>query len=173
MNIERGSQNEVADALSRNPQGLDVESKNNVSCNVLPSIGLTSRNQLIEEQWKDPVFGKNYDYLENGDSVSNINGSIYINWSQDFNLIDGLLFYSKFVSTKGELRVDNPTSLKQAILNKFHDNSLAGHLGIRKTYAKLKYACYFPFIPKTVKDYVSSCDTCQKYNYKNIKPPVY
>ena len=77
INIEHraGSQYVVADALSQNPEGLDAEGKNSVSCNVLPSAGLTSRNQLIEEQRKDPVFGQIYDYLENSDSVSNVNGS--------------------------------------------------------------------------------------------------
>ena len=66
INIEHraGSQTVVADALSRKPQGLDVEGKNNVSCNLLPSIGLISRSQLINEQRKDPVYGKIYDYLE-------------------------------------------------------------------------------------------------------------
>ena len=44
INIENraGLQNVVADALLRNPQGIDVESKNKVSCNVLPSVSLTS-----------------------------------------------------------------------------------------------------------------------------------
>ena len=60
INIEHKmfSQNVVVDALSRNPQGLDVESKNKVSCNVFPSVGIPSRNKLIEEQRKYPVFEK-------------------------------------------------------------------------------------------------------------------
>ena len=48
INHREDSHNVVADALLRNPQSLNVESKIKVSCNVLPSFGLTSTDQFIQ-----------------------------------------------------------------------------------------------------------------------------
>ncbi|GFW08836.1 transposon Tf2-9 polyprotein [Trichonephila clavipes] len=56
------------------------------------------------------------------------------------------------------------------IMKEFHDLPLAGHLGKRKTYLKLRDTCYFPFMRKYIFEYVSTCDRCQKFNYKNALP---
>ncbi|GFY22092.1 retrovirus-related Pol polyprotein from transposon 412 [Trichonephila clavipes] len=52
-------------------------------------------------------------------------------------------------------------------MQEFHDLPLAGHLGKRKTYLKLRDACYFPYMRKYIFEYVSTCDWCQKIYYKN------
>ncbi|GFU11853.1 retrovirus-related Pol polyprotein from transposon 412 [Trichonephila clavipes] len=70
----------------------------------------------------------------------------------------------------GELRVYIPGSLRKDIMKEFHDLPLAGHLGKRKTYLKLRDTCYFPFMRKYIFEYVSTCDRCQKFNYKNALP---
>ncbi|GFS92371.1 retrovirus-related Pol polyprotein from transposon 297 [Trichonephila clavipes] len=58
----------------------------------------------------------------------------------------------------------------EAIMKEFHDLPLAGHLGKRKTYLKLRDTCYFPYMRKYIFEYVSTCDRCQKFNYKNALP---
>ncbi|GFV98794.1 retrovirus-related Pol polyprotein from transposon 412 [Trichonephila clavipes] len=55
-------------------------------------------------------------------------------------------------------------------MQEFHDLRLAGHLGKRKTYLKLRDTCYFPYMRKYIFEYVSTCDRCQKFNYKNALP---
>ncbi|GFV94445.1 retrovirus-related Pol polyprotein from transposon 412 [Trichonephila clavipes] len=75
-----------------------------------------------------------------------------------------------FFSNLGELRVYIPGSLRKDIMKEFHDLPLAGHLGKRKTYLKLRDTCYFPFMRKYIFEYVSTCDRCQKFNYKNALP---
>ncbi|GFV74990.1 retrovirus-related Pol polyprotein from transposon 412 [Trichonephila clavipes] len=55
-------------------------------------------------------------------------------------------------------------------MKEFHDLPLAGHLGKRKTYLKLRDTCYFPYMRKYIFEYVSTCDRCQKFNYKNALP---
>ncbi|GFX78746.1 retrovirus-related Pol polyprotein from transposon 412 [Trichonephila clavipes] len=77
---------------------------------------------------------------------------------------------SKFLGMTGELRVYIPGSLRKDIMKEFHDLPLAGHLGKRKTYLKLRDTCYFPFMRKYIFEYVSTCDRCQKFNYKNALP---
>ncbi|GFW44231.1 retrovirus-related Pol polyprotein from transposon 412 [Trichonephila clavipes] len=130
---------------------------------------LNSREQLIREQREDPELGHIYRYLKNPGDGS-VNATVCENWSQDFKLIDGLLFYAKYSTTLGELRVYIPRSLREAIRQEFHDLPLAGHLGKRKTYLKLRDTCYFPYMRKYIFEYVSTCDRCQKFNYKNALP---
>lgn len=50
---------------------------------------------------------------------------------QSFKIIDSLLFYSKSVNLRGELRLFITSNFRKDILKQFHDNQLAGHLGIR------------------------------------------
>ncbi|GFU74462.1 hypothetical protein TNCV_1521141 [Trichonephila clavipes] len=90
------TQNVVADVLSRNSVESIEDSK--ISCTIIRSLVLTSREQLIEEQHQDPELGHIYKYLENhGDS--SVSATICENWSYDLKLIDGLLFYAKYSTT--------------------------------------------------------------------------
>ncbi|GFS61197.1 transposon Tf2-9 polyprotein [Trichonephila clavipes] len=162
-----GVQNIVANVLSRNPVGnLDGSQ---ISCAALRALALNSREQLIREQREDPELGHIYRYLENPDDGF-VNATICEGWSQDFKLIDSLLFYAKYSATLGELRVYIPRSLREAIMKEFHDLPLADHLGKRKTYLKLRDTCYFPYMRKYIFEYVSTCDRCLKFNYKNALP---
>ncbi|GFY07045.1 retrovirus-related Pol polyprotein from transposon 412 [Trichonephila clavipes] len=140
-----------------------------ISCAALRALAINSREQFIKEQREDPELGHIYRYLENPDDGS-VNATICESWSQDFKLINGLLFYAKYFSNLGELRVYIPGSLRKDIMKEFHDLPLAGHLGKRKTYLKLRDTCYFPFMRKYIFEYVSTCDRCQKFNYKNALP---
>ncbi|GFX49248.1 transposon Tf2-6 polyprotein [Trichonephila clavipes] len=162
-----GVQNVVADVLSRNPVGNMDGSQ--ISCAALRAFTLNSREQLIRDQREDPELGHIYRYLENPDDGS-VNATVCEGWSQDFKIIDGLLFYAKYYTTHGELRVYIPRSLRETIMKEFHDLPLAGHLGKRKTYLKFRDTCYFPYMRKYIVEYVSTCDRCQKFNYKNALP---
>ncbi|GFV86034.1 retrovirus-related Pol polyprotein from transposon 412 [Trichonephila clavipes] len=162
-----GVQNVVADLLSRNP--VDSVEGSQISCAALRALAINSREQFIKEQREDPELGHIYRYLENPDDGS-VNATVCESWSQDFKLINGLLFYAKYFSNLGELRVHIPGSLRKDIMKEFHDLPLAGHLGKRKTYLKLRDTCYFPFMRKYIFEYVSTCDRCQKFNYKNALP---
>ncbi|GFX74709.1 uncharacterized protein TNCV_3121391 [Trichonephila clavipes] len=139
-----------------------------ISCAALRALALSSREQLMREQREDPELGHIYRYLENPDDGS-VNATI-CELSQDFKLNSGLLFYEKYFTTLGELRVYIPRSLREAIMQEFHDLPLAGHLGKRTTYLKLRDTCYFPYMKKYIFENVSTCDRCQKFNYKNALP---
>ncbi|GFV51541.1 hypothetical protein TNCV_3260811 [Trichonephila clavipes] len=140
-----------------------------ISYAALRALALNSREQLIRGQREDSELGHIYRYLENPDDGS-VNATVCEGCSQDFKLIDGLLFYAKYSTTLGELRVYIPRSLREAIMQEFHDLPLAGHLGKRKTCLKLRDTCYFPYMRKYIFERVSICDRCQKFNYKNALP---
>ncbi|GFY34668.1 retrovirus-related Pol polyprotein from transposon 17.6 [Trichonephila clavipes] len=175
LNIEwehrYGTQNVVADVLSRNT--VDNVDGSQISCVALRALALNSREQLIQEQRENPELGYIYRYLENPEDGS-VNATVCEGWSQDFKLIDGLLFYSrereKYCTTLGEVRVYIPQSLREGIMNEFYDQPLAGHSGKKKTYLKLRDTCYFPYMREYIFKYVSTFDRCQKFNYKNALP---
>ncbi|GFT96486.1 hypothetical protein TNCV_5021891 [Trichonephila clavipes] len=88
-----GVQNVVADVLSRNPVcNMDGSQ---ISCAALRALALNSQEQLMREQREPPELGHIYRYLENPYNGS-VNATICENWSQDFKLLDGLLFYAKY-----------------------------------------------------------------------------
>ncbi|GFW43383.1 retrovirus-related Pol polyprotein from transposon 297 [Trichonephila clavipes] len=113
-----GVQNVVADLLSRNP--VDSVEGSQISCAALRALAINSREQFIKEQREDPELGHIYGYLENPDDGS-VNATVCEGWSQDFKLINGLLFYAKYFSTLGELRVYIPGSIRKDIMKEFHD----------------------------------------------------
>ncbi|GFS72108.1 retrovirus-related Pol polyprotein from transposon 297 [Trichonephila clavipes] len=140
-----------------------------VNCAIIGDLVLSSHEQLIEEQRKDPELGHIYRYLENPED-SSVNAAICENWSRDFRLIEGLLFYAKYLTSLGEMRVYIPKSLRKKLTREFHDKPIAGHLGRFKTYHKIRDVCYFPCMRKCIEQYVFSCHMCQVHNYKNALP---
>ncbi|GFT72593.1 hypothetical protein TNCV_974391 [Trichonephila clavipes] len=162
-----GTQNTIADVLSRNPIESIIGEK--VNCAIIRDLVLSSRDQLIEEQKTDPELGHIYRYLENPED-SSVNAAICENWSRDFRLVEGLLFYAKYATSLGEMRVYIPKSLRNEIMREFHDKPLAGHFGRFKTYHKIRDVCYFPYMRKFIDQFVSTCHMCQINNYKNALP---
>ncbi|GFX89176.1 retrovirus-related Pol polyprotein from transposon gypsy [Trichonephila clavipes] len=84
-----GTQNTIADILSRNPIESIIGEK--VNCAIIRDLVLSSRDQLIEEQKTDPKLGHIYRMLENPED-SSINAAICENWSRDFRLVEGCYF---------------------------------------------------------------------------------
>ncbi|GFW59166.1 retrovirus-related Pol polyprotein from transposon 297 [Trichonephila clavipes] len=162
-----GTQNTVADVLWRNPIESIIGEK--VTCAIIRDLVLSSRDQLIEEQRTDPELGHIYRYLGNPED-SSVNATICENWSRDFRLVEGLLFYAKYATSLGEMRVYIPKYLRNEIMREFHDKPLAGHFGRFKTYHKIRDVYYFPYMRKFIDQYVSTCHMCQVNNYKTALP---
>ncbi|GFT24076.1 uncharacterized protein TNCV_2063401 [Trichonephila clavipes] len=82
----------------------------------------------VNRRKTDPELGHIYRYLENPED-SSVNVAICENWSCDFRLVEGLLFYAKYATSLGEMRVYIPKYLRNEIMREFHDKPLAGHFG--------------------------------------------
>jgi hypothetical protein len=63
-------------------------------------------------------------------------------------------------TTAGRILV--PESLKDKILKRFHDSPYAGHLGIKKTAARIQRRFKWPKMGKDIKEYVRGCEICAK-----------
>ncbi|GFX67879.1 retrovirus-related Pol polyprotein from transposon opus [Trichonephila clavipes] len=93
------TQSAEANVLSRNPVESIIGEKNN--CAIIGNFVLSSREQLIEEQRKVPEFCHIYRYLEKPEDTS-VNMTICENWSCDFKMIAGMLFYTKYATSLSE-----------------------------------------------------------------------
>ena len=69
-------------------------------------------------------------------------------------------------TTAGRILV--PESLKEKILKRFHDSPYAGHLGIKKTAARIQRRFKWPKMGKDITEYVRGCEICAKRRRKSI-----
>jgi len=63
-----------------------------------------------------------------------------------------------------------PKSLVRSVLHDFHDTPECAHLGVNKTLDKIKKRCFWDGMNKDIRDYIRSCEICQKTNPSNTLP---
>ena len=63
-----------------------------------------------------------------------------------------------------QVRLLVPSKLRHSVLEHCHDKPASSHLGIDKTFHRVKEEFYWPGYAKDVDDYVSSCHVCQERN---------
>ena len=83
---------------------------------------------------------------------------------------DNVLFYHWDEKIDCKLVLVVPKSFKEEILQLYHDTVTAGHLGEKKTLARVKRSFLWYGMAKNVKVYVSSCRTCSM-NKKSVGRP--
>jgi len=83
-----------------------------------------------------------------------------------------ILLTGNLVGTrKGQILV--PQSKITAVLQRYHDHKLAGHLGITKTLNRIKTRFIWPKMEKDIQNYVATCDICQKRkSFTNKRAPL-
>ena len=70
----------------------------------------------------------------------------------------------------GRLYVPESNLLSMEVIQKHHDSLVAGHLGYKKTLDLLQHNYYWPGMATTVKEYVTRCNTCQRFKGSNAAP---
>jgi hypothetical protein len=78
------------------------------------------------------------------------------NVAEKFEVKDDLLFY------ENRWVIPNNSALKLRILHENHDSKVAGHFGQFKTAERMKQNFYWPKMDDDARDYIRSCDTCQR-----------
>lgn len=64
-----------------------------------------------------------------------------------------------------------PEGRREQLVDLAHNSHMAGHLGITKTYEKLKKHFFWPKMKKDVKRACKRCDVCQRSGKKGQEPP--
>ena len=136
----KGEANKVADALSRTPefecQALEIHSAAQLHREEL----LSAARQDSSYACPPPLEGRSWE--KKGDL-----------WEIH---LDG----------KDCIWVPNSVSLRAKLVSEHHETPMAGHLGIRKTYARLQERFRWPGMRKEVESFVRTCDVCQRAGHK-------
>jgi len=150
----KGTDNTIADFLSRNPEfNSEEEEFEVVKPYMFPptSLFMLSTSMDLEKIKKSQV---------------KHNLKLLMNNNNDYEIINGII-YKKF---NDKLKIVIPEDLENEIISEFHDPPHQGHFGINKTYSKIKNSVYFPNMLKKVQNYIHHCDKCQRNKYANRKP---
>src|SRR3954465_3203553 len=139
-----GKQNVVADAISHHPD---------LQLNSVFQIVNDFKVQVKDTISKDPDFEHICKNLLNLPTKKMSPPSLLAHYSLDQ---EGNLFYDKdhLCIPQGELRTQ--------ILHDHHDAPIAGHQGIERMYATIHRMFYWPRMNNDVRQYVKSCDSCQR-----------
>lgn len=160
-----------ADALSRNP--IDrcpademlltsvIENDAQESDDQEPLLVMTAeeieslRNLQCQENWSNQLIN----CIENPQASHprNIKRS-----ARCFEMKDGLLHRNLWTDSGKKLVLCVPRSKREEILETFHNHPTAGHLGIRKTWNKIKNRYFWPKYHAQVINYVQSCPQCNQ-----------
>ena len=76
---------------------------------------------------------------------------------------EGVLFrvWTELGGKLDQLLMVVPGSLREEVLTGAHDNVVGGHLGIKKTYSKLKQTCYWVGMKQDIANWIKGCRLCQ------------
>lgn len=95
----------------------------------------------------------------------------YPRWKiQDNKIYKKITDRHHFPNPAYEWKLVVPNKLRPEILKQFHDEPTAGHLGVAKTYDRIKRSYYWPKMIVDVARYVHDCSVCQQTKPDNKAP---
>ncbi|XP_077964207.1 uncharacterized protein LOC144411428 [Gasterosteus aculeatus] len=134
----------------------------------------TRPGQFGTAQWEDPNLEQARQNLAvvEGEPVAGVSASTF----PHFSIKNGLLYRV----AKLEERVVEQLLVPKRYINKVlylaHSHLLGAHLGVEKTYDRVRERFYWPGVKKAVQDYCQICPQCQKtapkVNYQNPLIPL-
>ena len=77
-------------------------------------------------------------------------------------LVDGVLWYSWLQDGDERQLFIIPAGMKESVLKLAHDNNLAGHFGIDKTYERVSRNFYWPGMRGDIETHVKACFNCNR-----------
>jgi len=153
----KGSNNVVADPLSRRPDYRDddsIEFLDTILCSpmsiVQPDAALIDD---IKEAYNDSEQWKNF--IQHPDVQH-----------EYYEVIDGLIY----VKAGHRLVIPDSDELKRRIIAECHNSNTAGHRGVTKTHIAVKQRFYWQHMKQDVYQYVTSCPTCVVSKYSSQHP---
>ncbi|XP_064485934.1 uncharacterized protein LOC135398463 [Ornithodoros turicata] len=81
-------------------------------------------------------------------------------------VVDGTLYHEDKIQGRTVRQLVLPEGRREEVLRLAHDSPWGGHLGLRKTLARIKANFYWPGIESDVKGYCRSCHGCQQISDK-------
>ena len=141
-----GEDNIIADALSRNPVGMNaITVIHPMLAGILGRIRVAAEaDQAYQAQKEAAARNEATDYL----------------LQEDLLIRDG-----------GMVVVPRDDDLRTLLISEAHDPVYSGHFGFDKTLEKLRRSWHWPGMTVDVRTYVRTCPTCQKTKHSTTKAP--
>jgi hypothetical protein len=152
---------------------------------ITPSVdtSISDSNKIKSLQRQDPILKPIIDYLETSELPENITDVTQIpHYNPAYKLKNWILYYDSSAendkvpsryNTRTTHRVYDttyrlviPKTLHSTLLKEYHDGTCGAHLGINKTYEKIKNKYYWETMYSDIKNYISSCDKCERRKTK-------
>lgn len=147
-----------ADCLSRHPVGPVDQTADNSD---IPILHVSHWPNIADEQRRDLFLKK---IIEAVTTDANSPSSRY------YTIQNHILYRHNFRQEGPSLLLVIPKHLQSTVLGELHDAPSAGHMGVLRTYARVKQRFYWPDMYRTVKRYISSCDSCQRRKTPPLRP---
>lgn len=144
---KKGSDNRVADALSRHPD---------------PSASLLAISHL-QPVWLNEIVDLNLKYPEAQELLQRL--ATQSVQDEHYTLRDGLIRY------KGRLWLPSDQELSNKIIQAFHTSPVGGHSGIPVTLSRLKSLFYWKGLKQQVQQFVQECVICQQAKPERTRYP--
>lgn len=158
IEYESGRKHLEADALSRAPVDPAPEQVGEL----FPALvgdsstgGVSVRDLQEKEVWLQPILSclRDPERPEVGRKTRSR--------ARAFVLRDGVVFRRIYSNDGSEfLALVLPKALRKDVLHALHDHVTAGHLGVNKTYNKIRRRFYWPKMYAEIRNYVLSCKQC-------------
>ncbi|GFU95685.1 retrovirus-related Pol polyprotein from transposon 412 [Trichonephila clavipes] len=163
----------VADMLSRPvTQEESFCEENNITIADMPT---RSCKDMREAQLKDDNLKKIIDSFE-----SPLKTEEYANWTErGFLMNQGVLYRYVPDADSAEAQLVIPTAERELIMERHHNDPMAGHYGEEGTFQKIARRYYWTGMRKYISDYIKKCPECARFKATNQKPaglprtPVY
>lgn len=153
-----GRLHQDADCLSRYPvDNPDLA----VSRNPSSVLAITDLLRLGDEQRRDPSLSAIMNRLNSGSHDPSL---------RLFKLRNGVLYRYNIRPEGPELLPVLPERLRSDVLQQLHDVPTAGHLGVSRTYDRVRRRYFWPGLYRSVRRYVASCDLCQRRKKPTTSP---
>lgn len=153
-----GRLHQDADCLSRYP----VDAPDLVTDDASICISsLSAFGNMGCEQRRDASLRELIDRLNTGCTDSSL---------RMFVVIDGILYRRNMHHVGNELLLVIPTHLHSTVLQQLHDVPTAGHLGVARTYDRVRRRFFWPGLYRSVQRYVRSCESCQRRKRPAVHP---
>jgi hypothetical protein len=166
----KGSQNTVADALSRRPDYTE-KTPEEIQLAILrkhPDGHLEYNraqeiNTTIITQETDPRIQEIQEAYERDSMAQTILSDRRPRNDQDnIKIQDGLILW------KGLVYI--PTKLQEKITREVHEEPTSGHQGIERTIERITRNYYYPGLRKTVEQVIQNCDICKRSRHERHAP---
>jgi len=100
------------------------------------------------------------EYQENDEEVQNMIRTI--DKYPEYAIIEGLLYHRGRRGANSLLQLFVPRNLRGRLMDAYHTDLLSGHLGIEKTFYKLRTKYFWPGYYNNLVKFIRSCHTCQR-----------